>query len=116
MQPAGRGSRHDVGNQRLVPTLDREVPVKPIARAPMPKKLAIMYMPIPIGRSRHLIYSFGQILFLESVSVEISACRQQSHHQVGGFHQISAIVDAVERNGLPGFAVDEVWINPVISV
>src|ERR1700730_16352053 len=98
---SARGRPPAVGYEGFVPALDRKVPVEPVPRAPMPQKsLVVVYMPSPIGRTPRLIDPSRQISFLDGVLVEIGTRRQQSHHQVGGFHHVGAIVYPVARNGL----------------
>src|SRR6266436_6614883 len=114
---SARGSRYDVSNQRFIPALHRKVPVKPVSRAPMPQKsIVVVYMPTPIGSIPHLVDPSNQISFLHSVSIEIGSSRQQSHHQIGGLHHVSAIVQSVERNGLSGIAIDKMRVNAMIGV
>src|SRR5260221_1910840 len=83
----------------------------------MPQKpIVVIYMPTPVGGVPHLVDPSNQISFLHSVSVEIGSCRQQPHHQIRGFHHVSAVVQPVERYGLAAIAVDKMRVNSMIGV
>src|SRR5215475_5662432 len=105
---SARGSRYDVSNQCFIPALHRKVPVKTISRTPVPQKpIVVVYMPTPVGSVPHLIDPPHQISFFCSISIEIGPCRQEPHHQIRGFYNVSAIVQPVECNGLARIAIDK---------
>ena len=42
--------------------------------------------------------------------------RQKPHHQESGFHQIAAVIERAERDGLAGLAMQEMRIGAVMAL
>src|SRR4249919_1107608 len=98
--PWGR-CRYNKSDQAFIPTANREVHVKAVGGTPMPVKHCISRrrMPVKISRFPNLRNSIAEILFDLSVMAKVFAGREQAHHQVGGFHDISTIIQSSESNG-----------------
>ena len=113
----GRRGSHDVRDQAFVPSPDGEVHVETVVRTPVPEEtVAAIGMPVPVGRTPDLIYPFSEVFLPKVVALEIFFGTEQAHAQVGCFHDIGPVVDAVEWDRLAGTAVDEMRIDAMKAI
>jgi len=114
---AWRGSGEHVGDQAFIPTPDLVIHGPIVIRAPMPVQhvTPTLGVPVPLDLLPQRRDARTQIFFDPRFVAEIFPCTQQPHAQVRGFHQISAVILAIERNRRSGSPMQEVRKRAVID-